>query len=1121
MVIRANILKELKNSTTHKEVEEAEEIVKKQDVTITKVIYNDDGNFSVHSDVLGKPENYHTYISCKDGEIDDLRCTCPDYESTYGTCKHILASAIEFNRNPSYAKLFSGEAEKTITIENKKINNEKYRIYRQMVNSFYEEEQLEEKKHTFVGEKVRIEPILIWNQNSKEVKIEFRIGNKQMYKIKNLCEFYDRMQINEKNKYGLKLEFTHTKEAFEEESIPILNFLMKYAEIIKYTNESADKYYVNVLNNSHIVVSNSAIDEFFDSMNGKNVEMQNEFGTEFIKFVDNEPEIKFKIIKKNEIDYAITTDEDIFDFSSIKGKRYLYFARDGKLYKCSKNFEKTLFKLLNIFRVNFTKEIIFRKEEFADFYSLIMPKVKSMIDIDEYCKNELENYKPKELKVKVYLDYLASGFITADIKFGYEDIEFNPFEQIDKGIPRNAIAESKALDKFKNSGFMLDSSNKLILVKEDIMYEFLKYGVEDYVSEFEVLATESFREKQVKAPKIASIGVKVENNLLELNLSGIDLSANEVEEIMKKYKLKKKFHRLKNGEFIDLTENDALETIEKIADGTGVGYKELISGNVKLPMYRSLYLDKILRGQGVVVKQSEEYRKLIDDVYNRQIDDKIELPKGLIANLREYQQVGYNWLKTLDSYKLGGILADDMGLGKTIQILAIIMSYVESINNNELEENQIKIDEITENKDFTKETRRPSLVVCPSSLTLNWKEEANKFTPTLKTKVISGTAEERAKAIKKAGEYDIVITSYDLLKKDIEIYKEEKFNFRYIIADEAQYIKNNNTKNARAIKEIEAETRFALTGTPIENSLSELWSIFDFVMPGYLFGYNKFKIMYETPIAKDQDAFAMSKLKSMIEPFILRRVKEKVLTELPEKTITVLNNEMENEQRDLYVSYMKAAKKEAKEEIELNGISNSQIKILALLMRLRQLCCHPGLFIENYEGESSKLNQCMEIIKDAVSGGHKILLFSGYSSMFWYLEKELKKENIGYLKLTGQTKVDERMDLVNKFNNDENTKVFLISLKAGGTGLNLIGADMVIHYDPWWNLSAENQATDRTYRIGQKRNVQVYKLITKNSIEEKIYNMQERKAKLADDMLSTKETFISKLSKDEIMDLFE
>ena len=292
-------------------------------------------------------------------------------------------------------------------------------------------------------------------------------------------------------------------------------------------------------------------------------------------------------------------------------------------------------------------------------------------------------------------------------------------------------------------------------------------------------------------------------------------------------------------------------------------------------------------------------------------------------------------------------------------------------------------------------------------------------------------------------------------------------------------------------------------------------------MPGYLFTYKKFKEMYETPIVKENDKATMEKLKKLINPFVLRRIKGEVLTELPDKTITVLNSQMADEQRQIYMSYLAKAKKNVAEEIKENGIEKSQIKILALLTRLRQICCHPSLFIDNYKGESGKLNQCIEIIKDAIQAGHKILLFSGYTSMFDILEKSLNEENIQYLKLTGQTKVGERMNLVDEFNNNDNIKLFLISLKAGGTGLNLTGADMVIHYDPWWNLSAENQATDRTYRIGQKRNVQVYKLITKNSIEEKIYDLQKRKETLIDNMLSTNQTFISKLSKEDIMSLFE
>lgn len=292
-------------------------------------------------------------------------------------------------------------------------------------------------------------------------------------------------------------------------------------------------------------------------------------------------------------------------------------------------------------------------------------------------------------------------------------------------------------------------------------------------------------------------------------------------------------------------------------------------------------------------------------------------------------------------------------------------------------------------------------------------------------------------------------------------------------------------------------------------------------MPGYLFTYRKFKELYEIPIVKDEDKKAMKKLKMLIEPFILRRIKEEVLTELPDKTITVLNNEMEDEQQKLYLSYLQNAKVEAMEEINTNGFQKSQIKILALLMRLRQICCHPSIFLNDYKGESSKLNQCTEVIRDAVDAGHKILLFSTYTAMFPIIEEKLKENKIKYSKLTGQTKVGERIKLVDEFNDNSEIKVFLISLKAGGTGLNLIGADMVIHYDPWWNLSAENQATDRTYRIGQKKNVQVYKLITKNSIEEKIYELQERKAKLIDNMLSTNETFINKLSKEEIMELFK
>ena len=531
-----------------------------------------------------------------------------------------------------------------------------------------------------------------------------------------------------------------------------------------------------------------------------------------------------------------------------------------------------------------------------------------------------------------------------------------------------------------------------------------------------------------------------------------------------------------------------------------IKYENLESNTIKLPVNRSLYLNELLKKfKTTKAQKNDEYKQIIDNLQKDAIEEKTAIPNELNAVLRDYQKIGYNWLKTLDSYKFGGILADDMGLGKTVQILTVVLSYIEE----------------------QKQNKKTSIVISPSSIALNWLNETKKFAPNIKAKVVSGNASERRNIIENIEKYDLIVTSYDLLKRDIEVYKEKKYNFKYIIADEAQYLKNNSTQNAKAIKELSGETRYALTGTPIENSLAELWSIFDFIMPGYLFQYKVFKSKYEVPIIKEENQDAMAKLKMLIEPFILRRTKKEVLTELPEKTITVLNNNMDEEQEKIYMSYLIKAKKELSEEINVNGFGNNQMMILAALTRLRQICCHPSLFLSDYKGTSSKLLQCIEIIQDAVNAGHKILLFSGYTSMFEIIQKELEERNIKYFKLTGSTKVSERISLVDEFNLNPEIKVFLISLKAGGTGLNLTGADMVIHYDPWWNGAAENQATDRAYRIGQKNNVQVYKLITSNSIEEKIYELQNKKSELVENMLSTNTSFISKLSKEEIIGLFE
>ncbi len=983
------------------------------------------------------------------------------------------------------------------------IQNKEYsRVFKQMLNTFIMDENTEKNcsDSNSLNASIKLVPEIIYDQYTKKLKVEFKIGKKELFKIKNLVEFYDKMLNEENYKYNDSLEFIHKKENFEKSSLPILDFLLKYAEIMKFSGEITNNYtyYPKNFLHSNIVLSNTALDEIFNIYNNKQITFEIGENKKNVKFVSRDPEIKIHLDKLDENKYCVSCNNDDLEFEILQGKSYKYFLLDKYLYRCSDEFQDTIQNLLNIFKQNYTNKIIINEKEVKEFFGVIYPKIKDEIDITTIDKSLLEKYIPKDLSVKVYLDYNQKNQIICDLKFCYDNTEINPFDDGDIDIARNVLEENSVLNFFINSGFMLDGKNyRLILANDEEIYNFLSKDIENYMKMFEVLVTKNFKEKKVRALSLKTMGIRVENNLLNLDLENIGLDLAELNDIIKKYKLKKKYYRLKNGDFIDLENDKTIKVFAEMEDNLDIQYEEAENNIIKLPINRIMYLDKILKKlDNTKIITNNEYVEIVETIDQNNQSTETKLPNNLNAELRKYQKEGYNWLKNLDTYNFGGILADDMGLGKTLQVLAVILSYVEN----------------------EKEAVKPSLIVAPSSLVLNWLNEAEKFTPTLTKVAITGNYEERKSKIDDIANFNIVVTSYDLLKRDIDLYKQKNYDFKYIIADEAQYIKNNNTKNARAIKYINAETRFALTGTPIENSLSELWSIFDYAMPGYLFSYKKFKELYETPIVKEENNNRMERLKRLIEPFVLRRVKKDVLTELPDKSVTVLYNEMEEEQKNIYMSYMLRAKSEVLQEI---NSENNRIRILALLMRLRQICCHPSLFLNNYEGGSSKLEQCIEVINDVIKNNHRILLFSGYTSMFEIIEKELKKRKIKYFKLTGQTKVDERIDLVNEFNKNEDTKVFLISLKAGGTGLNLTGADVVIHYDPWWNLSAENQATDRTYRIGQKNNVQVYKLITKNSIEEKIYELQQRKEKLIDSVLSNKNTFINNLSKEDIMALFE
>ena len=670
MIVKKEIIDELCYSAGETRVEKAKKYVEKNRVNLTKVIYDDNCNFEVKAIVKGDSDIYHTYISVCNEEIEDLTCDCPDYYSHYGACKHIIATILEFERNKEYAKLFAGEQEKIEdNIRASKIDN--YREFKELINEFYEEEDQEiEKQHIQTKRNIMIIPKLIYNEYSGDLKIEFKIGDKQTYKLKNLVDFYNRMQNNETYKYGQKLEFKHEREAFTENSLPILDFIMKYSEIIKYANSAMGNYtyYGKSLNEGYITISNTGMDELYEILKNKRIRISTMYYEKDLLFSNENFKIEFNIEENNKGEYKLTTDMDIYEYDIIDGKEYKYIMTNGVLYKLLKE-QKDSLKLLDFLRKNHSEEIIFPKEQTGNLFSIVMPKIKKDVKLKNVKKEEIEKYIPEQLYVKVFLDYNDDNFIIAEIRFCYGNEEFNPLSEENVNMVRNSLDENKVINLFIKTGFLLDrNNNRLILTDEEKIYDFLAYGIEEYMQKFEVLATDNFKSREIKQPKIMSMGVKVENNLLDINIEGMNFDKNELVQIMEKYHLKKKYHRLKNGEFIKLEQNETMDFIENTLDGMGLDYKELQEGKIKVPMYRSLYLDRILSNlNSVKITKDSEYKDIVEKLHSKDIED-IKLPKNLNAELRDYQKIGYKWLKVLDEYSFGGILADDMGLRKNTSV---------------------------------------------------------------------------------------------------------------------------------------------------------------------------------------------------------------------------------------------------------------------------------------------------------------------------------------------------------------------------------------------------------------------------------------------------------------------
>lgn len=556
--------------------------------------------------------------------------------------------------------------------KNKNQEND-YRNFKQIVNTFYQEEieEIDQDEEVQLKNKgtIRIEPKIIYDKFSGDMKVEFKIGSRKMYKIKDLSEFYTRMLEKEFYKYGEKLQFIHTKEMFEQDSQPLLDFILQYAEIIKYANSNSNsnyRYYGKALSESSILLGNTGIDELFDILQDKKVTFQKDYQTEEIEFTKQQPKIEFKLKKIKEEQYMITPNIEIFQVTIIKGKTYKYILDQNRFHRCTKEFTNTTLKLLELFRKNYITEVLLGKEELAPLFSIILPKVKNAIVIENMSEEEMKAYQPEELQVKVYLDFDKSDFLIAQVKFAYGENEFNPLkEHLKLEFPRNMIEETKALNVFRKTGFMLDSKKlQFVLPNNDKIYEFLTEDINYYTQKFEVLATEKFKVKQVRQPKIGSLGVKVENNLLTIDLKNIDIDTKELKEIMTKYELRKRYHRLKDGSFIDLKENKEVDFLSKLVTGMNIEYQELETGEVRLPVNRSLYLNQLLQGiKGTQISKNTAYKEIVNQLNKEQLEE-IQLPQNLESVLRYYQKTGFKWLKTLDYYRFGGILADDMGLRK-------------------------------------------------------------------------------------------------------------------------------------------------------------------------------------------------------------------------------------------------------------------------------------------------------------------------------------------------------------------------------------------------------------------------------------------------------------------------
>ena len=1009
-------------------------------VEIHRLLRMPDGTMYCAATVEGT-NDYDVEVSFDDENLNLCDCDCPAFARTEEMCKHVAAVLFTLCNH--------AEAERPDRGMTRHIENVMRTQGEMWLEGVFEHAKRQRRnavriRHEAQGG-VRLFPVL--HAMEHRMGLELRIGRGRMYAVRSMTSFVESARLGTPTAFGKELTFFHTEEELDPRDVAL------YREVLLLAEER------NLIRGAQLMLVEQGLDNVMRLLLGREAELRIE-GREpqRVQIVEGVGEVEGRL-ERDRKDYRLMLTAPRMCVG-LRGA-YTICPEEGEIRCAFGSRFDALVPLLDIAR-EWPGGLRMSEMYASRVCTQLLLPAGGALHMNAGRELMLA-FAPTAMHPRFFVDMDGREKLTCRVTFDYGDAAH---------IRRDEEGEAQAREAAKRLFPQEEGADCYAFTgREEELFTLLSERLSELSLDGEVMVAE--RLTQLNAAKRRTMTFGVTRNgtqlLVQGNLGG--LTQPELEAAYNAYRLKRRYVRLTDGTFLSGEALEQAAQAGQMLGGLNLTAEQLEKG-ASVPLGRAMYLEAALADrEEMQLDAPGELRDFVARLQRARETDA-EPPKGLHATLRPYQRAGYGWLTAMEAAGFGGILADDMGLGKTVQALAMLLA-------------------AQERGDAVR-----ALVVCPASLQLNWQMEAARFAPSLRCEVLLGTAAKRRAQIARADAPELLITSYDQLRRDAQAY--EGVTFSHVLLDEAQNIKNAASQGARSAKTLRARSRFALTGTPIENRLSELWSIFDFLMPGYLPPYKRFRERYETPIVQDGDAQAQEDLRRLVSPFILRRLKGDVLSDLPEKVETVLGSEMTAEQRRLYTAH---AAKLAGELDTLTSGPQSRMQILAGLTRLRQLCCDPRLCLEGYAGGSGKLEQCVSLCAQAVEEGHRVLLFSQFTTMLGLLMERLGQAGLRLFLLTGETEKDERMRLVERFNAGE-ADVFLISLKAGGTGLNLTGADVVIHYDPWWNTAAQNQATDRAHRIGQTRGVQVLRLIASGTIEERIIRLQEEKQALSDGILA-------------------